>query len=298
MAQVKIGDAHGLYRIFVGAVSADGYNIGQNAGTELPAAGTLCVPYMMRYAKSAEFSIEDRTTIDFTGGDVWTGSYVYGITSIGSTSITSSTVEADLIALLSASDVDETTNTRMAAFAENVLLPVPPQVFVHVVWRLQSKEPGSVGAAKYFNLILPRVWVAPAGPTGGPSFQSAAEYNFNVTMTVADRFPFGLLFSGSGMSLQENQTPNVHIITENPMHIVGFVAEAGASETVTLPYKPIDFDYTTPDSSTQPVQCYVDGVQVDATSINKDTGAIVITDTFTGGEYIGIFYETNYEPTA
>ncbi len=110
MAQVKSGDPHGLYRVMVGVVDTNGYNYG-TAGLDV-ANGTLIQPYLMKYAKAAEMPLPDRTVIDFTGGDVWTGSFVYGITSLGSFSLESSTVDADLIALVSGGSVDQTTNSR------------------------------------------------------------------------------------------------------------------------------------------------------------------------------------------
>lgn len=296
MAQVTIGDAHGLSKVFIGLVTTEGYHIGQNA--EIPADGTLMTPYLSLYAKEAGFSLPSRNPTDFTGGDRWTGSYVYGITTLGAFELQLSTTEAELIALTSSSAIDQTQNTRQTIFADNIILPTPPQACMMIVFNLQSKEVGSVGGNKYISLILPRVWLSPEGIQGAPSFQAAGSYKFQVITTISDRMPYGPLFSTTDLNLFDNVTPNYYVITDNPPHFVTFTAAAGATETVTLPYKPISFDYSTPDSGTQPVQCYVNGVQVDATTINATTGAVTITQAFTGGEIIGIFYETNYVPTA
>lgn len=296
MAQIKIGDVHGLYRVFVGLVDVDGYNQGQSATT--PANGTLLSPYVLKYAQNAEFNLPNRNQIDFTGGDVWTGSYVYGITSIGTFSLVSSTVETDLIALLSSSSVDQTLNTLQTHFVDNIILPTPPQAWMMTVFRIQSKEAGSVGADKFITMVFPRVWVSPEGISGAPTFQGQGTYNFTVIPTVGDRMPYGPLLSTTSMDIYENITPNYFVITDNPTHAVTFYAETGATEVVTLPYKPVAYDYATPDSDTQPVTVYVNGVQVDATTINSTTGEITITQAFSGGEKIGVFYETNYEPTA
>lgn len=300
MAQVKIGDAHGLYRILIGLVDPLGYNYG-TAG-EGVAEGTLVSPYFMRFPKNAAPALTDRTMIDFTGGDVWTGSFVYGITSLGQFEMTSSTVEADLIAMLGQSSVDNTTNTRTVMFSENIMLPTPPQVFIIIVFRLQSKEVGQKGANKFMSYVLPRTWVAPKGVSGAPTFQSAGEYGFSVTPTVGDRLPWGIPFSATGMNLQEDEGPIISFITDNPIHTVGYIAEAGASTvTITLPFKPVGSNIATPNSSVDPVQVYVDGVQHNADSVTVATGQIVVSPispavTFTGGEYIGVFYETNYVP--
>lgn len=300
MAQVKIGDAHGLYRVMVGLVDNRGYNYG-TAGAGV-AEGTLMSPYLMRYPKNAAPGLTDRTVVEFTGGDVWTGSYVYGITSLGSFSMTSSTVEADLIAMLGASSVDNTTNSRVVMFSENIMLPTPPQVFIIIVFRLQSKEVGQKGANKFMSYVLPRVWVAPKGVTGAPSFQSAGEYEFSVTPTIGDGFPWGNSFSSTNMNLQEDEGPMISFISDNPIHAIGYIAETGASSvTITLPFKPVGINIASPDSSIDPVQVYINGIQSNADSVTVANGQIVVSPispavTFTGGEYIGVFYETNYVP--
>lgn len=298
MAQVKIGDAHGLFRVFVGLVDPVGYNYG-TAGSGV-AQGTLVSPYVVQYAQDAPFALPDRTVVDFTGGDIWTGSYVYGITSLGTFDLVMSTVEADLIALTSKSRVDQTLNSRQSIFAENILLDTPPQTWVMVVFRLQSKEPGSVGANKFISIVMPRVWLAPKGGSG-ISFQSAATNSFTVIPTVGDRMPWGPLFCNTRIGLSRNQTPNFYTITDYPVHTVGYVPTSGnATEAITLPYKPVAFDYTTPDSSSDPVQVYINGTQVNADSITVENGQVVVSPesgTFAGTEYIGVFYETEYEPT-
>jgi hypothetical protein len=298
MAQITSGDPHGLNRIFVGLVDNEGYNLGTL--TARPADGTLMTPYQILYPKDAMPALPDRSVIDFTGGNVWTGSYMYGITSIGSFNMNIATIEAELIAMLTNTEVDQTTNTRSTMFAENILLPTPNQAWLMIVYNIQSKEDGSVGANKYIHTIIPRAWISPKGTNGAPSFQSPGSADYTVAMTVADRTPFGLLFSDTTMNLEGNRTPFYHDIRDNQLHIVTFTAAAGATEVVTLPYKPVAYDYSTPDSNDDPVSCFVNGEIVNATTVNATTGAVTLTNAgggaFSGGEIIGIIYETNYVP--
>lgn len=303
MAQTKIGDPHGLYRVIVGLVDSAGYNMG-TAGPNVGTA-TLIVPYIVRFAQSAEIALPDRTVVDFTGGDVWTGSYVYGITSLGTFQLTLSTVEADLIAMLSDSGVDQTLNTRQTIFGDNIMQATPPQCWMMTVFRLQSKETGSKGANKFLTIVLPRTWVTPKGVAGAPAFQTAGTYGFTIIPTIGDRMPWGPLFSSTALDFSEDEAPNFYIITDYPVHAVGFKPAPDVPAdpvTVTLPYKPVpDSTYGTPDSATQPIQVYINGEQTDAASINATTGAIsvdAIAADWVAGDYIGIFYETLYEPTA
>lgn len=301
MAQVKIGDPHGLFRIFVGLVDSTGYNFG-TAGPGVD-EGTLLSPYVVRFAQGAEIGMPDRTVVDFTGGDIWTGSYIYGITSLGTFEMTLSTVEADLVALLSSSVADNVTNERQTIFSDNIMLATPPQAWMMIVFRLQSKEAGQKGANKFLTTILPRTWVTPKGISGAPSFQAQGTYGYTLVPTVGDRFPWGLPFACTSMNLAEDESPVIYMITDYPVHTVGYIANEGAAdETITLPFRPIGNDISSPDSSVDPVQTYIDGQFADADSITVATGEVIISPIapaveFDGGEYIGVFYETNYVPT-
>lgn len=290
MAQVKIGDPHGLYRIMVGRIDTTGYNYG-TAGPDI-SNGTLVTPYLVRYAKAAEMQNQDRTVIDFTGGDIWTGAYVYGVTTLGTFEMQLSTVEADLIALTSGSLVDQTTNSRWTIYSENIMRPTPPQCFIITSFRLQSKQIGQKGADKYIHRINPRVWIAPKGITGAPNFQAPGTYVFTVIPTVGERMPWGPAF-GTNQDYEENETPVFYIITDNPIHIVGYKT-SGTTANINLPYKPVTGDYTTPNSSTQAIQVAVNGTITNAASINTTTGVVQMTG-LTAGDYVGILYETNYE---
>ena len=301
MAQIKIGDPHGLFRVFVGLVDDSGYNFG-TAGPGV-AEGTLVSPYLIRYAQSAEIGLPDRTVVDFTGGDVWTGSYVYGITSLGTFELTLATVEAELVAFLSDSTVDSTTNSRQTIYSDNIMIPTPPQAWMMIVFRIQSKEVGQKGANKFITIILPRTWVSPKGISGAPTFQGVGTYGFTLVPTVGDRFPWGLPFACTNLNLEQDETPMLYIITDNPVHTVGYIAGAGnATETITLPFEVYGEDIASPDSSVDPLQVYIDGQAQNADSVDADLGEVVVSPispaaTFDGGEYIGVFYETNYEPT-
>ncbi len=299
MAQISVGDPHGLYKVYVGLVDSSGYNYGQ-AGTGV-ANGTLISPYQIKQAKNATMPVPDRTVIDFTGGDVWTGAYVYGFTSLGQGDLDTATIDADLIALVGGSAADNTTNTRTMMFAENVNKSIPPQVFVMVVFRIQSKEAGSVGADKFLTIVAPRCWVMPKGIEGAPSFQAGGTYKYQIVPTMADRLPWGMLFSATGMDLTDDITPMMYLITDYPVHLVGQKTTAAASVNVTLPFKPspAGYNYATPDSATDPVQVFVNGVITDATSVTEATGVVVVPNAGSlAGIYVGILYETEFVATA
>jgi len=298
MAQIRTGDAHGLYRVFIGLVDDAGYNYGTAGPGVLP--GTMMSPYMVRYATDASLTLPDRTVIDFTGGDVWTGAFVYGITSLGTFEMTLSTADADLSAMLSGSRVDGTLNARQTIWSDNIMESSPPQAWMLIVFRIQSKDPGSVGANKFISILLPRTWATPKGFSSGPAFQAHSPTGYTVVPTTGDRFPWGLPFACTDMGLSNNMAPNVYIITDNPVHTVGYIARpTQATETVTLPFLPIAPISAPPDSETDSLQTYINGRKADADSVSLTTAAVTISPLapateFAGGEYIGIFYETHY----
>lgn len=296
MAQIKIGDPHGLFRVQVGLVDATGLQFG-TAGPDM-ANGTTTSTYLIRFPKAAEIPMPDRTLIDFTGGDVWSGSYLHGITSLGTMSLTLSTIDANLISLVAESKTDQTTNTRWSIFSDNILLPTPNQVTMITTFRIQSKETGTKGADKFIHQILPRTWLSPKGISGAPNFQGAGEYQFTVVPTIGEQLPHGIRFTEDLHNFSENETPLVYIVTDNPIHFAAHRAAAGASSIITLPFPPIgaQADYASPDSTTQGVQVVVNGATVNATSIDVANRTVEVATS--EGDYVGILYETNLRAPA
>lgn len=278
-------------------VNDQGYNFG-TAGPEM-ANGTTTSSYVIRFAKAAEIAMPDRTNIDFTGGDRWTGSYLHGITSLGTFSLTLSTIDANLIAIVAEAKVDQTTNSRWSIFGDNILLPTPNQVFMCTTFRIQSKETGTKGANKFIHQVVPRCWVGPKGVSGAPNFQAAGEYGFTIVPTIGERMPHGVPFTAAKHNFEENETPLYYMITDNPVHFVGHKAAAGASSIITLPYNPVGVqtDYDTPNSSTQAIQVVKNGQIVNASDIDLENRTITVSTN--EDDYVGILYETDLiTPTA
>ena len=187
---------------------------------------------------------------------------------------------------------------RWTGFAENIMRPTPPQSWMILNYRLQSKEEGSKGADLYMNTIIPRCWINPKGLSGAPGFQAAGAYGLQITPTVSDRLPHGVAFTTSVQGFEENETPVMYFITDNPLYLCSHVANPTAgTDYISLPYRPVQHDYTSPDSSADPVQVVVNGVKTNATSIDYENGFVEVGG-LTEDDYIGILYETNYVKTA
>lgn len=282
MVQIKRGSAHGFAFAQIGLVSQGGAHYG-TAGPSA-ANGTTTHAYLVREPKSADIPQPDRTVIDFTGGDRWLGSYQYGITSLGSFSLTINPVDATLIALASGSSVDQTTNAEWTIYSENVMAASLPQVCLLLTWRLQSRETGTDGGDYFLTYIIPRAWMAPKG--AAPAYQTAVDYQFQITPTASDRFPTNEPF-GVNQDFQDNKTPVVAVISDNPLGLTTHISD-GAATQFSLGYRPVSTDTT----STNGKNHYVSGtVATNVTSVALTNG-LVTAAAGTAADYRAMLYET------
>lgn len=297
MAAIKRGNPHGLYKVLVQLTGASGMSYGQ-AGSGI-SNGATSQSYVAHYPKSATLPTPDRTTLDFTGGDVWIGSYQYGITSMGSFEVTMAELDADLIALVTGSNVDATSNTEWREFSRNELRGALPQVSLILIYRLQSTDPNTFGQTYYVNTVIPRCQMAPKGINGGPAFQAAGEPVYQITPTSAGRKVHGVAF-GSNLNVANNQLMAYHIITEYPLYMVSHRAN-GTSASIVGTYKPVTSSVGTASATKNPVTKFVEST-LTATPGVADT-VTVATATFeigtaltpASGDMLNVFYETDYE---
>lgn len=290
MAQIKAGDPHGFYRAIIARVGTDGFSYG-TSGTGA-ANGTTMSAYVARYVQSCNLPIPQRTVVDFTSADRWHGSFVYGITSLGSFELSMSVIDADLIALVTGTSVDQTTNQLWTYFSEDIMRDRLPQVTIILTYRLQARGPQD-GADLFAHAIIPRAWMSPSGIQGGPSFQTAASYSFQITPTAGTHLPHSLALSDTGIGLQDDAAPMVTLFTDNPVHFVTHLG--GGSETdFTVPYKLINNTATLNNS---PNELTVGGTLTAADTLVANTGVVTPTGSaLTAGEKFGILYETDFTP--
>ncbi len=267
-------------------VGSNGFAYGTAGPTQ--ANNSVSGALVQFYPKNASLPLPDRTVIDFTGGNRWLGAYQYGITSLGSMAATFDNVDADLVAMLSGSSVDQTTTSAWTIFSENVLALSIPQVAVLVTFQLQGRG-AQEGGDFFITGVIGRSWAAPKGFTNAPNFQSAGEYNVQITPTSTNVFPHGVPF-GTNQDWQGNATPLLWIISERPIHLATFVGN-NAATTFTLPYLPLDSTVTQNASRTQVA---VAGTTTAPSSINTSTGVITMSAAPGSGVHVGVLYETNF----
>lgn len=292
MAQTKSGSPHGALSVQFALLGNDGKAYGVAGGSQ--ANNTVSGAYLAKYLKSCDMPIPDRNTIDFTSKDTWNGSFQYGISSLGSFSLTLENIDADLIALLSGSSVDQTTNALWTYFAENVLAETVPQVCVIVTYRIQIRGGVLDGGDRYAHAIIPKAWCAPKGVSGAPSFQTAGEYSIQVTPTASAIHPAGVPFSSMAMNLEDDRTPILTLFTDNPIHLATYVGD-GTATTFTLPYLPLSEVVTVNNS---PNEFNIDGTLTALSALASDTGVATLTAPVGSGTHSAILYETNHRTAA
>lgn len=285
MVNIKRGSAHGFAFAQIALVGQNGAAYG-TSGSSM-ANGATSSAYLVREPKSADIPQPDRTVIDFTGGDRWLGSYQYGITSLGSFNLTINPVDATLIALVTGALVDQTTNAEWTIYSENVMAASLPQVCLLLTWRMQSRETGTDGGDYFLTYIIPRAWMAPKG--AAPAYQTAVDYQFQITPTAADRFPTNEPF-GANQNFQDNKTPVVAVISDNPLAMTTNISD-GAATTFALGYRPVSTNTT----STNGKNHYVSGTAATNVTSVSLTNGLVTAAVGTAADYRNMLYETIFQ---
>lgn len=234
MAMIKKGGSHGLWKILAQRIGTDGISRGL-VGDSL-SSGSGSPAYVIDTPVDASLPIPDRTKIDFKGGDHWITSFQYGIDSMNDFNFNIQETDADLIALVTGSSVDQTSNDEWTQYSEDQLSSTRPAMSLMFIYRIQSFEPATFGQTFYVHSIVPRCLIAPTGHQSN-AYQSPTGYGFQVTPSAATRRLNGPAF-GSNINVANNTLAVYHIIAENPLYMYVYQA-SGASVTAVAPYKPI-----------------------------------------------------------
>lgn len=292
MAQIKKGYPHGLAFAQVALVGTNGRAYGTAGPSQ--ANGVVSGAYLIDDPISGELPIPDRTTIDFTGGDRWLGSYQYGITSLGSFTLGAADIDATLIAMVTGSKVDQTTNQKWTMYSENVLKDRLPQVCVMLTFRIQSRESGTDGGDFFITYVIPRAWMAPKGTSGAPGFQSKGQYSFQITPTAGGGLPIGVPFTQANQGWQNNKTPILAVISDNPIGLATFIAD-GTLTDFTLPYLPVTSTVASGNAGNLHA---LNGAITGLSAVDTSTGEVTLLAAGSAANYHGLMYETNFIPSA
>lgn len=294
MAVSLAGGDHGLWKVVIQKVGSNGTSYGQ-AGSSI-ANGSTSQAYVGKFPKTEGLAVPDRTVIEFTGGDRWITSFQYGINSLGSFEFTCQDTDANLVALTTGTNVDQTTNTEWAMYTENTLQQSFSDFSIMFIYRMQSFETATFGQTYYVHTIVPRCTISPKLPA--KSYQSPSDYAYQVTPKSNAREIRGLTL-GSNLGATDNIVSHYHIIAENPLYM--FVMRAnGTSATAVSAYKPVTSTVGTASATKNAITKVVSAGTATAgvaDTITVATGSFAIGTALTcaAGDLLTVLHETAYE---
>lgn len=232
------GYLYGWFTGFIGVVGAIGQNYGQQSS---PSTNTVNSAFRMKRPKTANLAPADPTTLDFTGGDKLVGRTMVGNAMQGAFDLVLQDYDPALVALLSSSTDNTTSNTEFELVSENNNLTAPLTYWVALTQRYQDVAVGSGGPDKYLTTFFPRV--TPRVKRGPVAYQAESPLSIRCVPTFSDHFINGMTYdatagSGLNMGFEGDITEVIHMITSYPIHITTFVSD-GAASTFTAPSKPV-----------------------------------------------------------
>ena len=270
------------------------YN-GYAAGTlgDTIANGNSTAAYVVSDVETAGLQYQDPNNLAIQGGDRIVATFLFGNPKLNPFDLQISVTDPTLIAMLSGSVVDETTNSSFELFSSNTYKARPINIGVALSQRFQPKATGSDGNDKYHTLIIPRASaVVKMGQFG---FQAGSPVMVSITPSTTDRMHNGILFSATTMALEENRADSYSMITDYPIHILTAMgATTTGTVALTTTYRPISSVITT---GAAPNWLAVNGISNTLTSVNTTTGGVVIPvspDHIAPGEIGVLTYQTIY----
>lgn len=293
MAQIAKGGSHGIYKILVQLVGSDGVSYGQ-AGENI-SAGSNSDAYVLQHPTNAGITLPDGTTIDFTGGDAWITSYQYAPSSMGSFDFELADADANFVALITGTNVDQTSNALWTEYTENAHAGNFPAVSLVFIYRIQSFETATFGATKFFHSVYPRCIVRPKKNPQG--YQAIATHPFQVTPLGGTRHINGPVF-GTNLGATDNRVISYNIIADNPLMMT--VAKANSTtHTITSAYKPLYSTVGTTSSTRNQIVKWASSVATIgvADTITTADGEFAVGSALTvaSGNVVSALFETAFE---
>lgn len=287
MAQIKKGFLAGFPYAQVWTVDDDGYAKGQQSDPNSVSDGTTTHAMLMKDTKTAGFTPPTRNVLHITGGDTWRGSFMFGIGSIDPFDLSLAYLDADLVALLTGSSVDQTTNAEWSVFGMDYNETDLVQVGLMLQTNFQSKETATLGANRWLNIIFPKCQISPNWPPLG--WQAEAPLTYRVQPTMTSKWPNGDAFD-SNQGWEDNQAVAMGIITDYPLALTTYVAD-GVATTFTAGYRPISSTVTI---NNTPNHFAVNGTPTALSSIVTTTGIATLAAAGSASDIDVLMYETKF----
>jgi hypothetical protein len=236
--------------------------------------------------RTAQIAFADATVVDVTGGDKpRLASFNFGGRQLSQFDMVCPLIDPALVALLSGSTVDTTTNQKFELYSTNTNRDQPRICGVILQQRFQEKDGG---ASKIRSLVIPRAELTIK--TGGFEFQAPADVTITVNPLMATRSANGIPFSSLGMGLEDNRVDHYEIISGKRLHLV-VLRGNGTATSVTGAYRPTSADTSHTNGSNW---LAINGVGTALSSVNTATAVFTFSSAPAAGAYAAILYETDF----
>lgn len=283
-AAADAGYISGLFHAWVATRNTNGYPMGSDTTPNVVANGETKNAYKLIGPVEAAVPAPTRDIATFRGGLTILGQRAMGVSDFGSFDLTLSGFDETFHAMVSGSTVDVSTHTELAITSPNFANASLPQLILGLSIGLQTDG----GDNQYLTVVFHNVQIAPALPTAGQdSGVNPRPLVYTVTPSLSNRTGWGMLYSATGLGVQNNTDVCAYVRYTHPMMLATYI-DNGAATTFTLSYRPVSTNAT---NTTNIV--LRNGAKVNPTSISDTTGVVTITAA-TAGDIWTVLYPTNF----
>ncbi len=276
----------GAYQAFIHMRDSNGYPMGQLATPDAPVDGTVYPGYNIAGFDGWVPPVPGTSQATRRARQQILGQRLLGISSLGTGTLSISDWDETFRQLIGASVVDVATHTEHAMSSSNSQNFDIPQLLLTVIGGFQNDG----GTNKFLSKTYVNVQIAKVDtPVNQSDGDNPNAVQYVVTPSTSLRMPTGMLYSASGLAVQDNKDIDWsdHNSSNKGIAIDTYIDDASAP-TFILTYKPVSTDATNVTNIVTK-----NGVSTNPTSIVTSTGVVTITPGSSGDIWV-VVYPTDY----
>lgn len=277
----------GIDRLLIWKIFTSASNVpymGGSAGTSLT-AGDTSHAYVVDSIRDFTPQGGELTTLTFEGGDRRFGTMQFGDTGKTGFTFVLEDIQNALITALNGTAVDTTSNSEFEQFSTYASAASSVAVGIGIITTLKDRD---TGTKKFRTTIFPSCSIVFGSQFGG--YQGKNTIQANVTVTPSSFHPLGTSLSAMSMSLPDNITDAIELITDNRLAATVYRSN-GSDTTFTAAYRPLSSTIT---NNATPNWFARNGTDQALSSFSTSTAVATMAAAGTSGDVNVLIYETNY----
>ena len=261
-----------------------GYPMGSLATPDSPSVDTVYSAYKLVGVVETGIPAPTRELASARGGLVIMGQRAMGVSDFGSFDLTLAYHDETVQQMCGGSAVDVTTHGNLAITAPNTGNANLNQLILGICVGIQTDS----GDNQFLTMVFGNVQITyPQISAGQDSGVNPRPVTCTVVPSLSDRVGWGMLYSATGLSVQNDADMVTYVRYTYPMHLVTYI-DNGSTGGFTLPYLP-----TSNEASNATNVVLESGAKSNPTSINTGTGAVAMTAADSGDPWT-LLYGTNF----